>query len=110
MKYTYHLILLFIVLACTPMEEPLPLPDDCIFCGSIPDNGSADFAVGEISQQFESLKQIFEVSQASIVWIEDNVYSLKYWFLSGDCLEISLLKLIKILITIIQNLIRKTRY
>lgn len=88
MKHFLLAFFLFAIIACVPKEEPVVLPDNCYLCETIPQGGPATLAEGEISQQNAGPKRVFQVAEASIVWIENNVFSLKYWFTSEDCLEL----------------------
>ncbi len=85
----YHLLFaLSCLFACTPIDPDTPPLDECFFCTTVSPGPTPDLAEGVITQQNAGPKRAFEVSEASIVWLEANLYSLQYWFMSGDSLEI----------------------
>ena len=90
MKPIYLIITLSLAWSCVPTNEPTPIPAPCYFCDQVPIGGPSTEAVGEISQQNAGPKRNFQVEEAALFWLEDNVYALQYIFTTGDQLEIIL--------------------
>ena len=84
-KYLLNCLLATTILACTPENAPSPA---CHFCDLFPTGTDAAFAEGEITQQNAGPRQQYEVLEAAVTWIEDNVFSVKYFFHTNDSLEI----------------------
>ena len=87
MMKTHHLLCLLLIagLSCTPGNDPSPI---CYFCDLFPQGVDAALAEGQITRQNAGPRQDYEVLEAAVTRMEGNVFSVKYFFLSGDCLEI----------------------